>query len=87
MITGPAVPKIFWQPPNTVLASSANWALRWSITGMSMARSTRSGTGLGPGICKKWRPWCSVMASSSDLAANHIAFNFSTYNQQIVYIF
>jgi hypothetical protein len=28
---------------------------------MSMARSTRSGTGLGPGICKKWRPWCWLM--------------------------
>src|SRR6516165_4103098 len=23
---------------------------------MSMARSTRSGTGVGPGICRKWRP-------------------------------
>ena len=56
MMTGPAVWKIFWQPSNTVLPSSANSALRWSITGMSMARSTRSGTGLGPGICRKWRP-------------------------------
>src|SRR5262249_33911851 len=28
---------------------------RWSISGMSMARSTRSGTGVGPGICRKWR--------------------------------
>ena len=56
MMTGPAVLKIFWQPSNTALASSANCELRWSMTGMSMARSTRSGTGLGPGICRKWRP-------------------------------
>src|SRR5215467_3530730 len=27
------------------------------MTGMSMARRTRSGTGLGPGMCRKWRPW------------------------------
>ena len=65
MITGPEVLKIFWQPSNTALPSSANSALRWSMTGMSMARSTRSGTGLGPGMCRKWRPWCWVMASSS----------------------
>src|SRR6266704_1749545 len=67
MTTGPAVLKIFWQPSNTALPSSANCRLRWSMTGMSMARRTRSGTGLGPGICKKWRPWCCVMNSSSDL--------------------
>jgi hypothetical protein len=29
---------------------------RWSIVGLSMARSTRSGTLVGPGICRKWRP-------------------------------
>src|ERR1700733_6239953 len=28
------------------------------MTCLSMARSTRSGTGLGPGICRKWCPWC-----------------------------
>ena len=26
---------------------------RWSMVGMSMARSTRSGTLVGPGICRK----------------------------------
>src|SRR3546814_1967272 len=26
------------------------------MTGMSMARRMRSGTGVGPGICRKWRP-------------------------------
>ena len=59
-ITGPLVLKIFWQPSNTALPSSANSALRWSMTGISMARSTRSGTGLGPGMFRKWRPWCLV---------------------------
>src|SRR6202030_3032253 len=34
------------------------------MTGISMARSTRSGTGLGPGMFRKWRPWCMVMDSS-----------------------
>jgi hypothetical protein len=28
------------------------------MTGMSIARKTRSGIGVGPGICKKWRPGC-----------------------------
>src|SRR5882762_8912935 len=29
---------------------------RWSMIGVSMARKTRSGSGVGPGICRKWRP-------------------------------
>ena len=29
---------------------------RWSIVGASIARRTRSGTLVGPGICRKWRP-------------------------------
>ena len=81
MITGPEVLKIFWQPTSTALPSSANCALRWSITGMSMARSTRSGTGLGPGICKKWRPWCSVMGFPLLIREpNRIAFNLKPSN-------
>ncbi|MGY3457587.1 hypothetical protein ACVWW5_003037 [Bradyrhizobium sp. LM3.4] len=48
--TGPAVWKIFRLPSSTARPSSPNSALRWSMTGMSMARRTRSGTGLGPGI-------------------------------------
>src|SRR5262249_57777681 len=31
---------------------------RWSIVGMAMACSTRSGTLVGPGICRKCRPVC-----------------------------
>ena len=60
--TGPEVWNIFWLPSSTLRPSSPNSALRWSMTGMSMARRTRSGTGLGPGICRKCRPWCAVMA-------------------------
>src|SRR5438270_4046169 len=41
--------------------SSANSALRWSMPGMSMARSTRSGMLVGPGICRKCLPVCSVI--------------------------
>ena len=36
--------------------AALNSGPRWSITGMSMARRMRSGTGVGPGICRKWRP-------------------------------
>jgi len=26
------------------------------MIGVSIARSTRSGSGVGPGMCRKWRP-------------------------------
>ena len=38
------------------MASLANSGPRWSMIGVSIARSTRSGSGVGPGICRKWRP-------------------------------
>ncbi len=34
----------------------ANSGPRWSIVGWSIARRMRSGTLVGPGICRKWRP-------------------------------
>ncbi len=37
-------------------ASRTNSGPRWSMVARSIARSTRSGTLVGPGICKKWRP-------------------------------
>src|SRR5262249_6451163 len=37
-------------------ASLANSGPRWSMIGVSMARRTRSGSGVGPGIWRKWRP-------------------------------
>src|ERR1700747_3638710 len=36
----------------------ANSGPRWSIVGIAIAWSTRSGTFVGPGICRKWRPVC-----------------------------
>src|SRR3954454_13964263 len=56
MITGPAHLKIVLMPSSTRLPSLPNSGPRWSITGMSIARRMRSGTGVGPGICRKWRP-------------------------------
>src|SRR6267142_1795691 len=56
MITGPAHLKIVLMPSSTRRPSLPNSGPRWSITGMSMARRMRSGTGVGPGICRKWRP-------------------------------
>ena len=43
-------------PSSTSWPSAAKSGPRWSIVGASMARRTRSGTFVGPGICRKWRP-------------------------------
>src|ERR1035438_6679684 len=43
-------------PASTLSPSAPNSGPRWSIVGRLMARRMRSGTGLGPGICRKWRP-------------------------------
>src|SRR4029453_12463526 len=56
MITGPVVLKIDLTPSSTLLPSAWNSGPRWSMVGLSMARRMRSGTGVGPGICRKWRP-------------------------------
>src|SRR6185295_1983646 len=56
MITGCRVRKMRCRPARTSLPSSANSGPRWSMVGKSMARRTRSGTLVGPGICRKWRP-------------------------------
>src|SRR6516164_4296545 len=37
---------------------TANSRPRWSIVGIAIACNTRSGTLVGPGICRKWRPVC-----------------------------
>ena len=37
-------------------AERAELRPRWSMVGWLIARRMRSGTGLGPGICRKWRP-------------------------------
>src|ERR1700751_5835019 len=45
-------------PATTSWPSAANSGPRWSIVGIAIACSTRSGTLVGPGICRKWRPVC-----------------------------
>ena len=52
MNTGLAVLKMVLMPESTFRPSALNSGPRWSITGMSMARRMRSGTGVGPGICR-----------------------------------
>ena len=56
MTTGWRVWKTCCMPAMTRLPSTANSGPRWSIVGRLIARRIRSGTGLGPGICRKWRP-------------------------------
>ena len=56
MITGLAVLNTVLMPESTFNPNALKSGPRWSITGMSMARRMRSGTGVGPGICRKWRP-------------------------------
>src|SRR5262249_30819067 len=56
MITGLVVLKMVLTPSSTRLASAWNSGPRWSMMGVSIARRTRSGSGDGPGICRKWRP-------------------------------
>src|SRR5580692_10508813 len=56
MMTGLAVLKMVLMPSRARLASAANSGPRWSMIAVSIARRTRSGMGVGPGICRKWRP-------------------------------
>src|SRR3977135_3052894 len=56
MNTAPLVWKTDLIPERTLCPSFWNSGPRWSMTARSMARKMRSGTGVGPGICKKWRP-------------------------------
>src|SRR5579871_5893753 len=56
MMTGLAVLKMVLMPSSARLASAANSGPRWSIMAVSIARRIRSGIGVGPGICRKWRP-------------------------------
>src|SRR5690242_675731 len=56
MTTGCFVWKMRLIPSSTSLPSAWNSGPRWSIVGRSMARRIRSGTLVGPGIWRKWRP-------------------------------
>ena len=55
-MTGLVVLKMVLMPSSARLASLENSGPRWSMMGVSMARRMRSGRGVGPGICRKWRP-------------------------------
>src|SRR5471032_1244195 len=56
MITGFVVLKIVLMPSRQRRASLANSGPLWSMTGVSIARKMRSGIGVGPGMCRAWRP-------------------------------
>src|SRR5690348_10336465 len=61
-------------PARTSFPSCANSGPRWSMVGKSMARSTRSGTLVGPGICRKWRPAFLAMRYSTFAPMNAPSF-------------
>src|ERR671924_2233758 len=61
MITGCLVRNTRCMAASTAKPTSANSGPRWSMVGISMARRTRSGTLVGPGICRKCLPVCTVM--------------------------
>ncbi|MGY2937447.1 hypothetical protein ACVWZ6_007049 [Bradyrhizobium sp. GM6.1] len=61
MITGCLVRNTRCMPARTAKPSSANSGPRWSSVGISIARSTRSGTLVGPGIWRKCLPVCTVI--------------------------
>lgn len=52
-ITGPLVLKTRLSPVRTDRLRSAKAGPRWSIVGSEIARRTRPGTSVGPGICRK----------------------------------
>src|SRR5262249_4010667 len=56
MMTGLAVLKIVLMPSRHRRVRRKNSGPRWSMIGVSMARRMRSGSGEGPGMCRKWRP-------------------------------
>src|SRR5215813_2919884 len=56
MITGLVVLKMVLMPSRQRRARRKNSGPRWSMIGVSMARRMRSGSGEGPGMCRKWRP-------------------------------
>src|SRR5215471_7088008 len=67
MMTGFEVLKMVLMPSSARFASLENSGPRWSMIGVSIARRMRSGSGLGPGICRKWRP--ALRAEFFDIAS------------------
>src|ERR1044072_606292 len=60
-MTGEEVRNTSFSPLNTSFARAANSGPRWSMVGLLRARSTRSGTLVGPGIWRKCRPVWTVL--------------------------
>ena len=79
MTTGWRVLKMRLMPASTSWPRAWNSGPRWSMVGRSMARRTRSGTLVGPGICRKWRPagmgippWLSASSPLRVIAAGRL---------------
>ena len=78
MITSVEVLNTCFRPARISSASPAKSGPRWSMVGISIARSTRSGTLVGPGICRKWRPagvgikkYHTIQVDSKHFRGNH----------------
>jgi hypothetical protein len=58
------------------------------MIGISIARITRSGTQVGPGICKKCRPVCVTMFESTfpDATGLNLSFLFYVMQRQFHYV-
>src|SRR5438874_1369711 len=67
MTTAPVVWKTCWSPPRTSRTRAENSGPRWSIVGRDNARRQRSGTLVGPGIWRKWRPLMRPAESAASL--------------------
>ncbi len=65
MTTGIDVRKTRGRRSTRSAARAANSGPRWSIVGADSARRTRSGTFVGPGIWRKWRPRCPDIGAQS----------------------
>src|SRR5919108_1906578 len=61
------VPKTRRNPGRIAWVSAANSGPRWSTTGRSIARKIRSGTFVGPGICRNGRPLTPTACLASTL--------------------
>src|SRR3981081_1849891 len=65
MTTGPAVASTGSMDSRISMLSAANSGPRWSMVGAAMARNTRSGVLVGPGIWRKWRPLGAMAGGTS----------------------
>src|SRR5690348_14219117 len=62
--TGPEHLKTRFKPVMTALLMAGNSGPRWSMSGWSIARRTRSGRLVGPGIFKRGRPLRNAMTNA-----------------------